>query len=104
MRVINTISTVVSLVCFLSLFAYWTNRIITLPDATQLATKQDIKAVTAIVVDRSLNEEKKQRAVAEEDKRRHDDLMKKLHVAMVRQQENIKAINALKARLRRYEN
>jgi len=101
MRVIDRIMATVFIICLVSVGAYWTRRIILLPDAAELATKDDVRAVKATVVDRSMAEETKRMAVASEDKKRHDDLMKRLKSFKQQQRENTSAIEALEAQLRR---
>lgn len=104
MRVINTVMKVILVICLSCLACLWGPRVITLPDANELATKADLRAIRKTVIDRSQMEEKKRRIGAETDKRQHDDLMRKLHTAMVRQQENIRQINRLQERLKRITN
>ncbi len=99
-RLLDTIMWVIFITSSLAVGGYWLNRIVRLPDANELATKADIRRVTAVVIDHSREESRKSEQIAVTDKRRHDDLMQKLHVAMIRQQENIKAIDSIRRRLR----
>ncbi len=57
MRLLNTVVAVIFVVCTIAVGAYWLNRIITMPDAGQLATKTDIAGLKNSVEWRGAHDE-----------------------------------------------
>lgn len=103
MKVVNTLmrtGLVVSLT-YLSIMAGY--KIATLPDAQELATKTDVRAVQSIAVTRFDEERRKRRELAIEEDRRHHEVKSLIVTAMKRQQHVMRQQDEIEKKLRKVE-